>query len=338
MPACAMSHARTDACSDDAAGSSITRECFSQRYVEAACEVLARGAIQYYGVTAVLWSDPAACRAATAADEASYAADLAPDGPLAFDPVAAASCLDLLHRGHSPNEDVALACRRVYSAPEATAGSPCTRYACAIGARCEVFPDCSVGRCVALGAPGAACSGSYECASRGEAIGLCVNTGTSSHCVQWVVEEAPLGGACDVTEPLHGVLHGCAPLLACVAGVCAPATPHPFGDDCSVYNWCAPGKYCAASLRCETPVVLSRGASCVAASDRSASAFCDIAAGLACDLVTHTCEPLGDGSAGARCGDGISVATVACRAGLLCVDGRCVNAPACAPPGGMVAH
>lgn len=332
-----MSHVRTDACGDGSAGSSISRECFSQQYVEAACDVLAREPIYYYGVTAVLWSDPAACRAATAADEASYAADLAPDGPLAFDPVAAASCLDLLHRGYFPNDDAALVCRRVYFAPDATVGSPCVRYECATGARCEVFPDCSVGRCVALSPPGTACSGSYECASSGAAIGLCVGTGISSHCVQWIVEDAPLGGACDPTAPLDGVLHGCAPLLACVAGVCAPATPHPLGDDCSGSGWCAPGRYCTVSLRCETPVVLSRGAPCVAAGDRSAGAFCDIAAGLACDLVSHTCEPLGDGSAGAPCGGGASVATDVCRAGLLCVDGRCVNAPACAPSGGTFA-
>ena len=330
MPACASSHMGTDACADGAAGSPITRECFSQQYVEAACEVLGRAPIQYYGVAAILWSDRAACRASAAADEASYAADLAPDGPLVFDPVAAAACLDLLRRGHGPDDEQAIVCRGVYSAPDATVGNPCVRYRCAVGARCEVSPTCAVGRCVALGEPGAVCDGTLQCASSGEAIGFCWWEGGRAHCVQRVVEDLLLGGTCSSPPPDDGeVLRFCAPRHECVSGACAPRTAYPFGDDC-VGGLCAPGRYCVyASQRCETPVVLARGAACISAIDTSAAAFCDIAAGLACDLVTHTCEPLGDGSPGARCGGGASVATNVCRAGLLCIDGRCSSARAC---------
>jgi len=328
---CAVSEVADDACTPRSVGAPITQECFAEELVEATCASVAGDPSMVYGVLAVL-REPEACRASVAADQASLARDLAPVGPFAFDPVAAERCLNRLRRGYYPSNDISLSpCLAVYSAPSAVAGSPCVRFECAADARCEVTDECPGGRCVALSPPGTVCNGGWECASDGEAAGLCwFGEGEDpSRCVQSEVQDIALGDTCAPPSSEPRVLRLCAAGLACVDGACAPFERITYDDDCSVDGWCGAGTYCAASRRCEAPVVLPRGAACVAATLRSASAFCDIAAGLVCDLVSSTCEPLGDGSAGARCGGGWSIATNACRARLECVSGRCATPLEC---------
>lgn len=324
---CAASTVRNEACSDDA-GAALTPECFSERYVEATCAVFGRLPIQYYGILALHFSDPAACRATLRADAEAYAAELGPTGALVFDAVAATQCLERIERGHHPSEEASAACMDVYSAPGALVGAPCVRGRCAVGARCRETPSCRSERCEALVEPGAACNAPLQCESAGDAVGFCVFSDTA-RCVQRVVEDVPLGGACSASFGEPGTVYrACGHLAQCVSGVCEPRS-FAVGDDCSVSPWCAPGRYCAESRRCEAPTILPRGAACAAASEMSTTAFCDIVAGLVCDLRTRTCEPIGSGTEGERCGGGWSVATDTCRAGLACIGGRCVSAPAC---------
>lgn len=248
-------------------------------------------------------------------------------GGAAYDPVAAAECLDALRgscaaaEGPTPPE----ACRRAFTGtlPE---GSTCGySLMCAPGLSCQNTSgsgSCDQGTCLPLRATGEACDDGRDCTS-----GYC-----SSVCYSVTVSPpAREGERCGTTSSpatMERVVAVCATDLWCHENVCirrrAPGEAcerHAFGET-TYFDVCVPDHACRGTGGSATcmPAEIGRavGAPC---GGWWSNQGCDPVLGLVCptDRSPSTCVEVGDGTLGSPC-DGEGPGDIGCDAsiGLTC--------------------
>ncbi len=272
---------------------------------------------------------------------------LVESGVVAFDPDAAAACLDEVRAtcpGNpwlSPLTELPASCRRVFTPRRPRSeGEPCTyTFECAADAYCSSV-DLACGweqRCLARKPPGAPCEQDSQCLQPGGGRADCVPEDVGSdarHRCREVVPAAPAeeGAACGWLGELSDALvrTPCVPGLWCLlsfeaprSGVCTrlpdggePCLPEGYFDLCAHEGDCD-----TTADRCVAwPVITAEavGEPSACATGLGKLGFCSVSEELICVLIDG-CVHWDRGVERSRCGG-----LAPCQAGLFCQSGYCV--------------
>jgi hypothetical protein len=274
-------------------------------------------------------------------------------GRVAFDPAAAAACLEGSDRGPCGLAWTSeAACRRVFE-PRVASGGACLNDGECLGGICDRTQTCP-GVCAAQGKPGDDCS-RYPC---DPAVAACAaGPGPTRQCVAKTrgMVCRPHTSDCAAVDYCRSMRDGLPCQSSPAQGECVCAARAPAGGACKLADECAPGLGCAGG-QCRAPVS-QQGEPC------SYAQGVTCAGGLAC-LITDgrrsalagTCGPMRpegsacywvecqrgldcagasidesaprQGTCRAKAGPGQACRPFGCTLGYLCDQGVCVSRPA----------